>query len=63
LFNEYGKPLYYAYPLSVNLLFRNPTFNFTKTFKLEELEKINQFKIEKLEIENFLINIKKYILP
>ena len=51
------------HPLFIDLGFRNPSLKFTKTFQLQELEKINEFKIDKLEIEELLKKTDEYILP
>ena len=64
--NEFAKITGYLdkyYPLFIDLNFKKPILFFTKDFEISELEKIDKFKIEKLQIEDFLKNSKEYILP
>jgi hypothetical protein len=50
-------------PLYINLTFKNPILTFVKSFELSEIEKINEFKIVKLNIDDFLKNSDLYVLP
>jgi len=52
---QLGAPIYF------DTKFIEKTFTFSKTFKLSEIENINEIKLEKININDFLQNRKKYM--
>ena len=42
--------------------FISNTMNFSKKFTISDIEKINEFKIEKINLQEFLQNRKKYMI-
>jgi hypothetical protein len=73
-FEKGGKKQKYIYPynqtrfiyrsyntLYFNTKFNEPSYTYTKTLKLNELEKITSFKIDKVAFLEFINNLSNYV--
>ena len=59
--NSYVEEINFDSPKDFLSKFLNRTLKFTKKINLSDLEKINEFKLDKINIEEFLQNRNKYM--
>ena len=60
--NSYIERINFKTPKDFFTKFQNKSLKFTKKFNITDLEKINEFKLDKIEIDDFLKNRNLYML-